>query len=324
MTHGQRAFAKLRTQRGFLAASLVVALLASIALFAELLAADAPIVAIGRGRLRVLAGVTEPTTYAVMTRDQIDSRHAEDFALWPLVRQGPERTTEPRARASLQHPLGTDATGRDVFANIVYGARSSVGPALAALLLSVALGATMGALAGARGGSWDELVARPTEIFQAFPTVLVVALAMAIDPGRSGWTLVFSAAAVRWAELARGVRADTLRLVTDDSITAARAIGASPFQIIRRHIWPRTAPTLLASAVATLPSLVALEAAVAYLGVGLPASWGSMIAKGTMAGGSAWSAGCATAVLFLTVAATAMLADAAAGALTPQIRRAPS
>lgn len=312
-----RRMTEVRARRWFSAAGLAVAILASIALFAELLAADAPIVVFGHGRVQLLAAVSETTRYAAMSREQIDARHAGDLALWPLVRQSPERATQPLLRLSLRHPLGTDSNGRDVFANLVYGTRTALAPALLAVVLSVLIGALLGSLAGTRGGTWDELVARPAEFLQAFPTVLVVALAMSIAPTRAAWTLVLSVTAVRWAETARVVRVDSLRLITDEPVTAARALGASSFRILYRHIWPRLWLTVVTSALATLPALVALEASLAFLGIGIPSSWGTMLAEGMRPGGSTWSAVGAAGMLFFTVGATRVLADAALKTLSP-------
>ena len=324
MSHWQRARARLAADRRFRVSAFFLALLACIAVFAELLAADAPIVAAGRGRVSILAAVTERPTYAALTRAQIDEKHAEDLAIWPLFRQSPDRISTPLDAPSLRHPLGTDGRGYDVLARLIHGTRAVLAPAAFAIVLSLMVGGWMGSLAGTLGGVWDELVARPIEVLQSFPTVLVIAMAMTLDPKRSGWTLALSVAAVRWADIARVVRVDALRLATNDSVTAARALGASPFRIVRRHVLPRSAPSMIASALAALPALVVLESSMEFLGVGQRGAWGTLLADGMTSGGSPWASACAAAALFTTVATTVVLADSFAAAVTPRAEGEPA
>lgn len=313
LTRARRALARSGRVRSVAA---FFATLVLIAVFAEVVAADAPIVSVGGGRVVVLAAVRHRARYAALSRDEIASLHRDDVALWPLVRTGPERREIPRAGPSLTHPLGTDGEGRDVFAGLVYGARAALAPSFFAVLLALTLGALLGGVAGVLGGMWDELLSRPIEVLHALPSISVVALALAIDPTRSNLTLVLAVAATRCAEIARVIRVDALAVTAEDHVLAARALGASPWRIMRRYVWPATAGPISVLAVATLPALVVLEASLAFLGLGGRASWGTMIAEAA-AGGSAWAGGWAVATLFATVAALKLLADAAAEALDP-------
>lgn len=321
MNHWRRVALALGQRRGVRASLLILVLMCGLGLFADLIAADGPILAVSRSRVDVLACSRARDRYASLSRDAIDDAHRGQFVIWPLLRQGPDRATDRLASPSRLHPLGTDEAGHDILASVVHGARTSLGPALVATLLSLILGALLGGLAGVLGGTWDELVARPIEIVESFPTVAAVALAMAVAPSRSGLTLALGFAAVRWAEVARVVRIETLRLMGADPIAAARALGASPWHIVRRHVLPHAAGSLVVLAIAPLPTLVLLEASVAFLGIGLPHSWGARIAAGLQPGGSMTGWAACSAALMLTVAASKVLADALAEALDPRAPR---
>lgn len=319
MTHRERVLGKLARDWRMLAGAIVLASLLLASLFAEVIAADAPVIAIGDGGVLVLPALRDRAAYQHLSREQIDARHAGDTTLWPLLRQSPTRQGAPLAGASRTHPLGTDSRGRDVLAALVYGARAALAPALLALGLAVVLGCLFGGLAGYYGGFWDELLSRPIELVQAIPSVVVVAVAMAIDPRHGFWSLVLAITLLRWAEIARITRAESIRIASLDFVTAARAAGGKHGWILRRHVLPHAAGAVLISAIFALPSLVLLEAAVAFLGIGLSSSWGTLVADGFAPNGSRWAAGCATALLLLTVAATRLLAEAIGEALDAKL-----
>jgi len=317
-SHGTTRFGATRRAR---TAALVFALLASCAIFAELLAADAPLVVVGRSGVEVMLAIRQRARYAGLTREAIDELHAADQVLWPLVRSGPERVTTPRLAASLEHPLGTDSDGRDVFAGLVHGARSALVRSLVLLVVSVALGVLLGGFAATVGGLWDEVVARPIEVIQAFPTVVVVAILSATMPGHSAWVLGLALTAARTAEVARVVRTDALRLMTMDHVVAARALGATWWRIIQRHVWPDVAGPVAAMAATAVPALIVLEASLAFLGVDLPTSWGTMIAKGFAPGGSSWAAAAALTALVVTASGAWVLAAEVERVLNPRSQR---
>ncbi len=319
MSHARRVLTNLGRNRRLRVGALLLALLVVTALFAEVVAGDAPVVAIGHSGFHVLAAVTDRAGYSALSRAQIDARHAGDATVWPLLRQGPDRRSTPLLAPSSEHPLGTDSSGYDVLAQLVYGARAALGPTALAMLLAAALGISLGGLSGFFGGFWDELLARPIEVMQAFPTVLVVALAMAVDPRRGPTTLLLALVAVRSAETARIMRVETLRATEQEYVTAARALGASPWRILRRHILPQALRSVLISAANALPGFVLLETAVSFLGIGLPSSWGTLIAGGLAPNGPHLAAIMATLALALTVVGAQLVAEAVSEALDAKI-----
>lgn len=302
-THGQRLRRRLSKSLRMRTGALVFALLALTGVFADLLAADAPIIAFGGEHGVVLFP-------AIVRRTDV----GDNAALWPLVHYGPETIAEPSASSSWAHPLGTDAQGRDVFARLVHGTRAALGLAVVALVLALLFGVLLGAFAGYVGGFWDELLARPAELVETFPAIVVVAVVRAVAPEHTAWSLAIAVAAVRWAEIARLVRAEVIRFGSADFVEAARALGCSHTRILRRHILPHALRPVIVSALFAVPSVVLLEAAVSFLGFGFHGSWGVMIASG------GWRAPLfGLLALGATVGASYLCADALGEALDARV-----
>ncbi len=212
-------------------------------------------------------------------------------AVWivpPLVRHGPVlapgEISAPLQAPSLAsgHPLGTDREGRDVFARIVHGTRSYLLFALTAVLASMALGVSLGALAGVFGGSVDALLSRAVESISAFPPLVLVLGVQAAVPTPGAFTLFFAIAITRWPEIARLVRGEVLSAMTRDYVLAARALGATPLRILRRHVAPNVLGPLIVAGSTGVSSVVLTEASLDFLRVGLPsgaASWGETMSE---------------------------------------------
>ncbi|MCA9623209.1 MAG: ABC transporter permease, partial [Myxococcales bacterium] len=255
-----------------------------------------------------------------LDRRGIAELHAGDTAIWPLIRCGPRSDCNAGASAppTLAHPLGTDAAGRDIFARVIYGGRHALGLALAALLLAASLGVSMGALAGALGGVWDELLARPVELVQTFPAIIVVAVVQAVFPDAGGWALVLAVGAVRWAEVARHVRATVLRVQAEPHVLASRALGAGRMRILTRHVLPEALPAVVVSLMFGAMSVILLEVAVAFLGLGSDASWGGLIAQG-LDGTAPRGAMAAAAFVAISVIAVYLVADSLESAVRARV-----
>jgi peptide/nickel transport system permease protein len=309
------------TERLGAASLLVAAVLVLVAIFADLLASDLPIACKVHGKLFVFPNVTHPGELA-----DFDAREAA-WSFGPLVAHGP-RTTEKAAAlgrpgASGGHPLGTDREGRDVFARIVHGTRSYLVFALLAVAASIVLGALLGATAGLFGGATDALVSRAIESVSAFPPLVLVLGVQAAVPTPTLLTLFLAIALTRWPEIARLVRGEVILASTRDYALAARALGASPFRVLRRHIAPNVRGPLVVAAAMGVSTVVLTEASLDFLRVGPPAgaaSWGETMSEFRDAPHAWWLLAFPGLLLVVTVIAYNLLGEAVRDRLDPRAR----
>lgn len=186
--------------------------------------------------------------------------------------------------------LGSDGLGRDLLSRLLFGARTSLLIAFGATLLATAIGVSAGLLAGYRGGRIDALLSRWADVQQAIP-YLALAIGVVAVVGSSSFTLIAVLGLTTWLSFFRVVRAQTLSLRESDFVLAARAVGATPTRIMRRHILPNVLGTLAVLATVLATNVIIFEASLGFLGVGVPApapSWGGLIADGRDYLADAW------------------------------------
>ncbi|GAB5377620.1 MAG: ABC transporter permease [Acuticoccus sp.] len=186
------------------------------------------------------------------------------------------------ARGSLDHLLGTDHLGRDVLSRLIYGSRITLMIASLVVLLSGALGVTIGLVSGYIGGRADSVLMRLVDIQVSFPGILLILLIVSVvGPGVT--TLVVVLAVTNWMIYARVVRAIVLTSRQSAYVEAAEVVGCGPGRVIVRHILPNLVAPLLTLAILEFTNIVLAEAAVSFLGLGVqpPAtSWGLDVAGG--------------------------------------------
>jgi peptide/nickel transport system permease protein len=183
------------------------------------------------------------------------------------------------------HLLGTTEVGADVFSQLLVGARVSIVVGFTAALISGFIGAAFGLIGGYFGGWTDRVIDALENWFLVLPTLpLMVVLARLLDPSLT--VLIAVIALTSWAGTGRVVRAQVLTLKERAYVERARALGASDWYIIRRHVLPNALPLIFASTVLIVAVAILAEAALAFLGLGDPnsISWGSMIEQGFEAG----------------------------------------
>ncbi|MDR2566052.1 MAG: ABC transporter permease [Bifidobacteriaceae bacterium] len=188
-----------------------------------------------------------------------------------------------RAPMSPEFPLGADFQGCDVLTTVVYGARASISVGLLAAVSVTAFGAILGILAGYYGGLADAIVSRITDTFFAIPLILGAIVAMQVVPERNVFTLAAVLTVFGWTGTARIARSATIEVKTKDYIAAARTLGASHKRIIATHILPGVLGPLIVVVTMAIGGLIAAEASLSYLNIGLPPdvpSWGKAISDG--------------------------------------------
>jgi len=193
---------------------------------------------------------------------------------------GQQELTNRLAASSAAHWLGTDELGRDVYSRLLYGGRITLGMVVAVVGLVAPLGLTVGCIAGYFGGAADRILMRVTDVFLAFPRlILALAFVAAIRPGVT--SAIAAIALTAWPPYARLARAETLTIRNTDFIAAARLTGATPWRIILRHVAPLCTPSLVVRVTLDMSSIILTAASLGFLGMGAqPPSpeWGAMIA----------------------------------------------
>ncbi|MDN4475638.1 ABC transporter permease [Demequina sp. SYSU T00192] len=179
------------------------------------------------------------------------------------------------------HPMGFTRQGCDVYARVVWGARTSLAVGLLATAISGVVGVIMGALAGFYGGWVDSVLSRLGDIFFSIPYILAAVVVMSVLADyRSVWTLAFAIGGFAWASLARILRSEILRVKSGDFVMASIATGRTRFSTLVSHVLPNSITPVIVYLTLSLGGAIVAEATLSFLGVGLPTtvmSWGNDI-----------------------------------------------
>jgi len=319
------ALGYLRSRLGA-AGTLVAMFLVLIAIFADVLASDLPIACKLHGHVWLFPNVTQPAELVALGGEEIAAE--ADWTIGAMVAHGPDAgggTAAPllppgRVKG---HPFGTDHEGRDVFARVIHGTRTYLVFAMGAVIASLLLGGVMGSLAGLFGGGTDALVGRAIETVSAFPPLVLVLGIQAAVPHPTVGSLFLAIALTRWPEVARLVRAEVLQVSTKDYIMAARALGASPLRVLRKHIVPNVRGQLIVLGAVGVPAVILIEASLDFLRVGAPggaASWGETMSEFRDASQAWWLLAFPGAFLFATIVALTLVGEARRDYLDPRAR----
>ncbi len=248
-------------------------------------------------------------------------------ALAPWIAPFPPSIGELSARLqppSAQHWFGTDDQGRDILSRLIHGSRITLYVVVLVAVLAAPIGLLVGTAAGYAGGWLDAVLMRITDIFLAFPRlILALAFVAALGPGIEN--AVIAIAITSWPPYARIARAETLTIRQADYISAVKLLGASPARIVLRHVMPLCVPSVIVRVTLDMAGIILTAAGLGFLGLGaqppMP-EWGAMIAAGrAYVLDQWWVAAAPGAAIFVVSLAFNLLGDGLRDALDPKAAR---
>lgn len=223
-----------------------------------------------------------------------------------------------------EHWFGTDDVGRDILARVIYGSRTAMVASFAIVIVAIGIGTTLGAFAGYFGGWTDEIIMRITDIFLAFPPLLLaITIASVLQPNLRN--SILAVGLTWWPWYTRLVRAQAISIRERNYVRAARSMGVSDLAIIRRHILPNVLGPVMVQGTLDLGGALLTMAGLSFLGLGVQpptADWGVMVNDGRafVQSGRWWIGVFPGLAIFVTTLAFNLLGDGVQTATDPRIR----
>lgn len=316
---------------------MAVLVLFAVAASADFIASDAPLVMKYEGRLYfpVLKEYAVWLGLSQWERQFQNIRFKEfakanfmpaDWAQFPPIPYSPGEVNlnEQLRRPSKQHFFGTDDIGRDIASRVVHGSRVSLSVGFVAVSIYVFIGLIVGALAGYYGGVLDIVASRLIEIMLTIPTFFLIITVAAFLP-QSVFNIMLVIGLTNWPTVARLTRGEFLRTKSLEYVVAARAMGATDFRTIFRHVLPNSLAPVFVAATFGVASAILIESTLSFLGFGTPtstASWGSILSSARQLLPSAWWLTAFPGLaIFLTVTSYNLIGEGFRDAADPRLNR---
>ncbi len=183
------------------------------------------------------------------------------------------------AAPSSTHILGTDSIGRDLFARLIYGGRTSLLVGILSTLISLVIGVPLGLIAGYYRGAVEAVIMRVADVFMSFPSIVLILVLVSVL-GPSVWSVTIVIGVLGWTSFARLIYANVLSVMEKEYVESARAVGTSDFWTIVKYILPNALPPILITVTFQTASAIITESSLSFLGMGVQppeASWGNML-----------------------------------------------
>jgi len=249
-----------------------------------------------------------------------------ESAWFPLIatprHPGYESLAHRDEAPSWRHPLGTDRLGQDIVLRILYGARTAMTIGFVAVGIGASIGIALGSVSGYFGRWVDLVLMRVAEVFMFIPQIVLIIIILAVTPSWVPplWAVVFVIGVTGWTGYYRYMRAELLRIRSEDYITAARALGIPTWRLLLRHAVPNGMAPILVGATFGIAGAVFLEASLAFLNLVQTPSWGELLNDGRQHLEYWWGWGSAGAIIFITVLVYNLLGEAIRDAIDPRLK----
>jgi peptide/nickel transport system permease protein len=326
-----------------------VTFLCLVALLAPLIAGTKPIICKYKGHLYFPCmgyysrSWENPVFFKDRFRDEysikLKQKDPDSWAIWPLVYQDPYRRVKARewpdqpenpwgtdGEPSRYNWFGTNQQGFDVFAQMVHGTQVALSVGLVSMGIAAAIGITLGALAGYLGGWVDMLISRLIELVMCIPALVLILALVAMLDKVTNYHLMAIVGITSWTGIARLARAEFMRLKQMEFVSAARAMGASGWRIMLRHLLRNALAPVLVPISFGIADAILIESGLSYLGFGASPpnpSWGTLLHSGRIAIQQMWwlilFPG---AAIFMTVLAYNLIGEGLQEATDPRLRQA--
>lgn len=319
----RRFFARSLNVGAFVFLSVVVGL----ALTADVVASSMPLAYTIDGELTLLPGRFGRHRGALLDIESAmaQSTHPGDWVLLPPIPYGPNQVKVGGTVSRLEPPgprhwFGTDDMGRDVAARMVHGSRSALMVGLGSVALYLLVAVFIGAIAGYFGGIADRFALRLIETLTSFPTFFLILAIQGIIGATGVLQLILVIGLTRWTDVARLTRAEVMRVVNEEYVLAARALGLGNLRILFRHVLPGAIGPALIAGTFGVAGAILIESTLSFLGFGVPntvPSWGQLLTDAFYNDGAYWLALFPGIILFSTLISINLVGEGLREALDP-------